>query len=62
MLFGDGHCEWTNSPLVGVNHDNIYAPGVEGDSVIAAAVNGNDSILLPTAEQDAQKETTKPSE
>jgi prepilin-type processing-associated H-X9-DG protein len=52
FLFADGHVEFDNTPLVGVNHDNVYTPGAEGETVIAAPVNASDTVLLPTAEQD----------
>jgi len=48
VLFGDGHVEWLDSPLVAVSRDNIYASkrGIVYDSPVDAI----DSVLLP-AEQ-----------
>ena len=54
VLYADGHVEFASSPFVGVGGDNIYAPG-SGDNIIAASVNSNDSILLPTAKQEPEK-------
>jgi prepilin-type processing-associated H-X9-DG protein len=55
VLYGDGHVEWQTNPFVGLNRDNIYTPGEEGP-LIAAPVNINDTVLLPTEKQEPPKE------
>jgi prepilin-type processing-associated H-X9-DG protein len=62
VLYGDGHVEFCNTPFVGVNRDNIYTFGDSGtdkgggEGVIGPSIGANDSILLPTAQQEPPKE------
>ena len=60
VLFGDGHVEFDNNCLVGINHDNIYCAttgynaqtGAESYSAngtfLISPYDANDSFLLPT--------------
>jgi prepilin-type processing-associated H-X9-DG protein len=61
-LYGDGHVEFDNNPLIGTNRDNIYtygASGVDpnsqapvpsgGTGVFGSPVGPADSVLLPAA-------------
>jgi prepilin-type processing-associated H-X9-DG protein len=58
VLFGDGHVEFTNTPLAGVNKDNIYAPSAgpvaapgTADASLPPGVapqHADDSVLIPT--------------
>ncbi|HEV7298998.1 MAG TPA: hypothetical protein VGN72_06490 [Tepidisphaeraceae bacterium] len=57
VLFGDGHVEFTSTPLVGVNKDNIYAPaaalvvGKDGSASLPPGTvpqHADDSVLLPS--------------
>ncbi len=62
ILYGDGHVSFENSPFVGVNRDNIYttsdttglttgstnASALLTSSTLVSPVDGNDSVLLPT--------------
>jgi len=47
VLFADGHVEFSSSPLVGIQQDNIYTNklGVAG----GMPVDANDTVLLPMA-------------
>jgi prepilin-type processing-associated H-X9-DG protein len=52
ILFADGHIEFDGSPLVGINHDNIYCRGNGGPTATNADIvnsprDANDSVLLP---------------
>ncbi|HEV7301461.1 MAG TPA: prepilin-type N-terminal cleavage/methylation domain-containing protein [Tepidisphaeraceae bacterium] len=59
ILFGDGHVEFSNTPLAGVAKDNIYGVG-DGDPVVADIQTApdagsqpgtaDDSILVPTSD------------
>jgi hypothetical protein len=56
VLYGDGHIEWQRTPFVGVNHDNIYTfgsngedVGVGGQGIVGSSTGAEDSVLLPTA-------------
>jgi prepilin-type N-terminal cleavage/methylation domain-containing protein/prepilin-type processing-associated H-X9-DG protein len=53
ILFGDGHVEFDNNVFSGTDRDNIYTRGgpVWGTSVqdlVASPYTANDSVLLPT--------------
>ena len=52
VLFGDGHVEFQNNALVGINRDNIYATNLAAGgfalSTTASPLDNNDSFLLPT--------------
>jgi len=51
VLYMDGHVEFQNNPFVGVIRDNIYvrSNGLSfGANVNDSPFNGNDSVLLPT--------------
>src|SRR5438045_918007 len=51
VLYMDGHVEFQNNPFVGVIRDNIYvrSNGLSfGANLADSPFNGNDSILLPT--------------
>jgi prepilin-type N-terminal cleavage/methylation domain-containing protein/prepilin-type processing-associated H-X9-DG protein len=59
VLFGDGHVEFDNNELVGINHDAIYAPitgytstgtpqPASTTNFLISPYDGNDSFLLPT--------------
>jgi prepilin-type processing-associated H-X9-DG protein len=45
VLYGDGHVEFQNNPLCGVERDNIYT-NRQGE-VTASPADANDSVLLP---------------
>jgi prepilin-type processing-associated H-X9-DG protein len=58
VLFGDGHVEFDQNPLVGVKRDNIYtfeASDQTADDrsasagIIGSPISAEDSVLLPTA-------------
>jgi prepilin-type processing-associated H-X9-DG protein len=62
ILYGDGHVEFQNSPLAGVNRDNIYTYGRSGADpntqaalptgglgVFGSPIGPDDSVLLPAA-------------
>jgi prepilin-type processing-associated H-X9-DG protein len=63
VLYGDGHVEFTTTPLCGTHADNIFtygdsgtdAPKKGGEGVVGSPVGPNDSILLPTAQDIAGK-------
>jgi prepilin-type N-terminal cleavage/methylation domain-containing protein/prepilin-type processing-associated H-X9-DG protein len=53
VLYGDGHVEFTNTPFVGVQKDNVYT--TRNDSAVPTAdeypsfpFNAEDAVLLPT--------------
>jgi prepilin-type N-terminal cleavage/methylation domain-containing protein/prepilin-type processing-associated H-X9-DG protein len=55
VLFADGHVEFDNLPLVGLNHDNIYTSytsttgtAVQNTTLLTSPGDANDSFLLPT--------------
>jgi prepilin-type N-terminal cleavage/methylation domain-containing protein/prepilin-type processing-associated H-X9-DG protein len=51
VLYMDGHVEFQNNPFVGVVRDNIYvrSNGLSfGTQIADSPFDGNDSILLPT--------------
>jgi prepilin-type processing-associated H-X9-DG protein len=55
VLFGDGHVEFDNNPFAGTNRDNIYTRGgptwdttQAAQDLVASPYTGNDSVLLPT--------------
>ncbi|HEX8523637.1 MAG TPA: prepilin-type N-terminal cleavage/methylation domain-containing protein [Tepidisphaeraceae bacterium] len=45
VLFGDGHVDWKDAPLVGIGGDNIYMN--KGGAVEASPVDKEDAVLLP---------------
>jgi prepilin-type processing-associated H-X9-DG protein len=45
VLYGDGHVEFQNNPLCGVNRDNIFTSGT--GKVNASPIDASDSVLLP---------------
>jgi prepilin-type N-terminal cleavage/methylation domain-containing protein/prepilin-type processing-associated H-X9-DG protein len=45
VLYADGHAEWQDGVLVGVDRDNIYT--AKDGSVIASPIDATDSVLLP---------------
>jgi prepilin-type processing-associated H-X9-DG protein len=50
VLFGDGHVEFQGTPLCGIECDNIYTAGKDDKAtIVASPLDGNDSVLLPTA-------------
>jgi hypothetical protein len=57
VLFGDGHVDFMNNPFCGRQRDNIYTSNTKTAdgkiAVIDSPADGNDSVLLPTA--DGQK-------
>jgi prepilin-type N-terminal cleavage/methylation domain-containing protein/prepilin-type processing-associated H-X9-DG protein len=59
VLYGDGHVEFQNTCFCGVSRDNIYTrggptwnptnpAGVVGQNLVDSPYVGNDSVLLPT--------------
>lgn len=57
ILYADGHTEFLSYPFAGMNWDNIYTYGESGKGhdkggagIIGSPVNGDDSVLLPTAQ------------
>lgn len=56
ILFGDGHVEFDNNVFSGTDRDNIYTRGgptwgittVPGQDLVASPYTANDSVLLPT--------------
>lgn len=48
VLFGDGHCEFSNTPFVGIEKDNIYTAKTGG--VDESPADATDSVLLPARE------------
>jgi prepilin-type N-terminal cleavage/methylation domain-containing protein len=53
VLYGDGHCEFSNTPFVGVSKDNIYTSQDDpndptSDVTPEYPLNAGDSVLLPT--------------
>lgn len=54
VLYGDGHVEGMQTPLAGVQRDNIFTYGgpmkdAGGLGIVGSPVDGNDSVLLPVA-------------
>ncbi|HUB25375.1 MAG TPA: hypothetical protein VL992_08085 [Tepidisphaeraceae bacterium] len=52
VLFADGHVEFDDTPLVGINHDNIYCrgaggPGSDKSDLVNSPKDASDSVLLP---------------
>jgi len=45
VLFADMHVEWTQSPKVGINGDDIYVN--KSNAIQASPVDASDSVLLP---------------
>ena len=45
VLYGDGHVDWQDNPLAGVNRDNIYTN--KNGQVMASPTDKDDSLLLP---------------
>jgi prepilin-type N-terminal cleavage/methylation domain-containing protein/prepilin-type processing-associated H-X9-DG protein len=53
VLYGDGHVEFQNNPFCGTNGDNIYTRGgpvwgTTGQDLVNSPYTANDSVLLPT--------------
>jgi prepilin-type N-terminal cleavage/methylation domain-containing protein/prepilin-type processing-associated H-X9-DG protein len=53
VLYGDGHVEFQNNPFCGTNRDNIYTRGgpiwgTTGQDLVGSPYVANDSVLLPT--------------
>jgi prepilin-type N-terminal cleavage/methylation domain-containing protein len=53
VMYSDGHVEWQSNVFVGVNRDNIYTRGgpawaASGQSLAESPYTNNDSVLLPT--------------
>ena len=45
VLYADGHVDWTQTALCGLNGDNIYAN--KNNAVWGSPVDAGDSVLLP---------------
>jgi prepilin-type N-terminal cleavage/methylation domain-containing protein/prepilin-type processing-associated H-X9-DG protein len=60
VLYGDGHVEFQNNPFCGTSRDNIYTRGgptwdtaaAPNQDLIASPYTANDSVLLPTDDND----------
>jgi len=59
VLYGDGHVEFQQSPLVGVNGDNIYSVGEAKKPTapstivrVGSPAGPNDSVILPASSYD----------
>jgi prepilin-type processing-associated H-X9-DG protein len=65
VLYGDGHVEFQNNPLCGLNRDNIYTYGhsgtdpstgqartTGGEGILGSPVAPDDSVLLPALNVD----------
>jgi prepilin-type N-terminal cleavage/methylation domain-containing protein/prepilin-type processing-associated H-X9-DG protein len=53
VLYGDGHVEFQNNPFCGTSRDNIYTRGgptwgTTGQDLVGSPYTANDSVLLPT--------------
>jgi prepilin-type N-terminal cleavage/methylation domain-containing protein/prepilin-type processing-associated H-X9-DG protein len=53
VLYGDGHVEFQNNPFCGTDGDNIYTRGgpvwgTTGQDLVNSPYTSNDSVLLPT--------------
>jgi prepilin-type N-terminal cleavage/methylation domain-containing protein/prepilin-type processing-associated H-X9-DG protein len=53
VLYADGHVDWTTSPYVGTQNDNIFTHRTvstvtdKGTAASSSPYDGNDSVLLP---------------
>ena len=47
VLYSDGHVEWRESPLCGVNNDDIYVNGNNQISTTSSPLSPTDNMLVP---------------
>jgi hypothetical protein len=66
VLYADGHVDWSSSPFVGCERDNIYTFGSvvnkvpQSLGIVGSPVDGKDSVLLPVWDSSIPMPAPKP--
>jgi prepilin-type processing-associated H-X9-DG protein len=69
VLYGDGHCSWSNTAYVGLEDDNIYtalSPDYRGKAGTSSGVlsarprDSQDTVLIPNRDEDLANWNRKP--